>query len=73
MQVTASGLRQNIYKLLDKVIETGVPIEIIRKGKKLKIIPPEKKSKLNNLHKRDVIKGNPNELVHIDWSDEWKT
>lgn len=72
MQVTASGLRQNIYKLLDQVIKTGRPIEIIRKGKKLKIIPVEPKPKLENLKKREIIKCDPDELVHIDWSDEWK-
>ena len=72
MQITASGLRQNIYKLLDQVIKTGRPIEIIRKGKKFKIVPAEPKPKLENLKKRDILKCDPEELVHIDWSDEWK-
>lgn len=71
MNVTASELRQNIYKLLDKVLETGIPIEIKRKGRILKIVSEEPKSKLDKLKKRDIIAGDPEELVHIDWSEEW--
>lgn len=72
MQVTASSLRKNIYKLLDRVIETGIPVEIKRKGKILKIMPVEPKSKLKNLKKRNIILGDPDNLVHLDWSDEWQ-
>ena len=72
MKVTASTLRQNIYKLLDQVLETGSPIEIERKGKKLKIVPVKPKSKLANLDGPDIMKCDPEELVHIDWSSEWK-
>jgi len=39
--MTASKLRQNIYRALDEVIETGVPLEIERKGKRLRIVPVE--------------------------------
>ena len=72
MIMTPSKLRANIYKLLDKVADTGVPIEIIRKGKKLKIIVEEKPSKLAKLKKRPGLLCDPEELVHIDWSKEWK-
>ena len=33
MPVTASKLRENIYRILDQVLETGVPVEIERRGK----------------------------------------
>ena len=72
MIVTPSTLRQNIYRLLDQVIETGIPIEIKRKGIILKIIPSKKKDKLENLKERNIINCEPDELVHIDWSSEWK-
>jgi len=72
MLVTTSALRQNIYRLLDQVIETGIPIEIKRKGIILKIILSEKKDKLENLKERNIINCEPDELVHIDWSSEWK-
>jgi len=71
MTVTASALRQNIYKTLDRVIATGIPVEIVRRRKRLRIIPVDQKSKLSNLRKRDVLKGDPESLVHMDWSNEW--
>ena len=71
MLITPSMLRQNIYKLLDKVAHTGVPIEINRKGIRLKIVTAEKQSKLKNLKKRPGLNCDPEEVVHIDWSGEW--
>lgn len=71
MGITTSKLRQNIYKLLDQVAETGVPLEIRRKGKILKIVVENQRSKLAALKKRDVVVGDAEELVHIDWSSEW--
>ncbi len=72
MIMTTSKLRANIYKTLDRVLATGTPVEINRKGKILKIIPPPRQSKLLKLKKHDVIKGNPQTIVHMDWSGEWK-
>jgi len=70
--VTPSKLRQDIYQLLDRVIETGQPLEIERKGRKLRIVPAESVSRLARLRKRKCIKGDPEKLVSIDWSSEWK-
>ena len=72
MPITASSLRQNIYKLLDKVIETGEPLEISRKGALLQIIPKRKQKKIHKLKKRDVMTGDPESIVHMDWYHEWK-
>lgn len=72
MAISASVLRQNIYKTLDRILESGIPMEIERKNRRLRIVPLEKKSKLANLKKRNSIKGDPEAIVHIDWSGEWK-
>ncbi|HEX9934604.1 MAG TPA: type II toxin-antitoxin system prevent-host-death family antitoxin [bacterium] len=72
MAVTASTLRQNIYRLLDRIIQTGHPLEIERKGKLLKIVPVEPQDKLKRLKRRNTLKCDPEELVHLDWSKEWK-
>jgi hypothetical protein len=72
MVVKPSQLRANLYRLLDRVLRTGEPIEIDRAGKKLLIVSKEKISKLTNLVRRDVIVGDPEGLVHIDWSKEWR-
>ena len=73
MPVSASELRANVYKLLDQALETGRPIEVERRGKILRIMPPESFSKLERLPRRaDFIRGDPEDLVHMDWSAEWK-
>ena len=71
MPISTSALRGNIYKLLDQVLETGVPLEIERKGKLLKIIPDEQSGKMENLTRHRCMVGDPESIVHIDWSDEW--
>lgn len=72
MTLRASALRKNIYRILDEILETGVPVDIERKGKLLRIAAVELRSKLANLKPRDLIVGDPEELVHIDWSEEWR-
>jgi hypothetical protein len=72
MAVTPSKLRENLYSILDEVLETGRPVEIRRRGKILKIVRAEPRSKLANLERREYIAGDPEELVHLDWSDEWR-
>jgi len=69
--ITVTELRGNIYSLLDEVLNTGIPIEINKGGKKLKIMPLAKANKLQNLVSRpNVIKGNPDDLVGISWEKE---
>ena len=72
MIVTATKFRQNLYKFLDRVIKTGIPIEINRKGQKIKIIASDThKSKLKNLKKHAVFNCGEEEIIHNDWSGEW--
>lgn len=73
MAITASRLRANVYKVLDDVLETGTPVEVERKGKRLRIVPVEPRSKLDRLVRRPgFLKGDPESIVHMDWSDEWR-
>jgi prevent-host-death family protein len=75
MTLTASKLRENIYKILDQVLQTGVPVEIVRGGRRLKIVPADEPAtkRLDRLTARpQVLIGDPQELVHLDWSAEWK-
>ncbi len=69
--ITATELRGNIYNLLDEILSTGIPIEINKGGKKLRILPVKKVNKLENLVSRpNIIKGNPDDLVDISWEKE---
>jgi hypothetical protein len=72
LAITASKLRANVYRLLDEILETGQPLEIERNGKTLVIAPKEEQSIWDRLPRREgFIVGDPDELIHMDWSTEW--
>ena len=72
MILTASKLRQDIYRVLDQVLETGEPVEIERNGRRLRIIADDIPSRLARLPARpDLVTGDSADLVHLDWSSEW--
>jgi hypothetical protein len=72
MTLSATALRSKLYKVLDEILETGIPVVIERKGKKLKIVPADPLPTPRKLKAHpDYILTDPDELVHIDWSDTW--
>lgn len=69
--LSSSCLQANLDQLLDKVIESGEPLEIERQGRRLKIIP-QIQGKLDLLKPHpEFLQVAPEEIVHIDWSKEW--
>lgn len=73
MTVTASKLRQDIYRILDGVLETGKPVEIERNGRRLRIVALDAPGRLDRLVARpEVVVGDSEDFVHLDWSAEWK-
>lgn len=71
-RVTPSKLRENIYRILDEVAIKGNVVTVERKGIPLKIVPPKIKSRLACLKKRNIIRGNPENLIHLSWEKAWK-
>lgn len=69
---TASELRADVYRVLDSVLETGLPVEIERKGRVLKIVAEKATPKLSRLVKRPYLRGRSEAIVHVDWSRYWK-
>lgn len=72
MAISASALRQNIYRILDEVIQKGIPVDIVRKGETLRIIPAKAKNKLKNLRHRKLMRCKPETYIHLDWYHTWK-
>ena len=72
MALTASKLRENIYRIIDQVIETGVPVVVRRKGKTVRIVPGEPVSRIGRLEPREYLLEDPESIVHLDWSVEWR-
>lgn len=73
MAISPSALRSDLYNILDRVLETGEPVEITRKGRRLLITLDEPASRLDRLPTRpDVIVGDPAGLVEISFDDAWQ-
>ncbi len=73
MKLSASKLRENVYRILDQVLATGKPVDIERRGRLLRIVPAERSSKLGRLKPRKrYLKTDPERIVHLDWSGEWR-
>jgi hypothetical protein len=71
MTVNATKLREDLYAILDSVLDTGIPVEIARKGKKLLIVAEESPSRLAALEPHPEILPDPESIVSIDWSSNW--
>ncbi len=66
--ITVTELRSNIYNLLEEVLTTGIPLEIKKGERKLRIAPVEPVDKFADMVFRpDVINGDPEDLVDIQW------
>ena len=72
MVMTATQLRKDIYKVIDRVARTGIPVEVTRKGVSVRLVSSQKRSRLANLKKRNIFLVPPEDLVDIHWADAWK-
>lgn len=73
MPISLTKLRTDLYNIVDQVIETGLPVDIERNGKIVRIIALEQKSKLQYLKSHPgTMVGDPEEFVHLDWSEDWE-
>jgi hypothetical protein len=48
-----------------------VPLEVVRKGRTLRIVADQRPSKLARLKKRSCIVGDSEEIRKIDWLRQW--
>lgn len=69
--ISLTALRQQLFKIVDKVIQTGIPVEIERRGHRLKIVLDDPPRKLANLRPHKAIVGDPDDLVDVE-TDEWQ-
>jgi hypothetical protein len=64
-------LRADIYRVIDHVLTTGEDVEIERHGRVVRLSSVGSASKLDRLVARDIVVGDPDDLVAIDWSHTW--
>ena len=75
MKVTPTALRKDLYALLDRVIETGEPLEIERKGVTLKVEAKPAEGRLERIRRMGIKGlwiGDRNDIFHMDWLEEWR-
>ena len=68
MTITATTLRADLYRVIDNVIKTGVPVEVELRGRKVRIVPVEPR----DMKRPGVLVGDPGRLPRIKTFDEKK-
>lgn len=71
VRISATALRADIYRVIDHVLATGEEVEIERHGRVVRLSSVGAASKLDRLVTRDVVVGDPDDLVAVDWSHTW--
>ncbi len=72
-QLTATHLRAELFKTLDRVVATGEAVEIARPGGSVRIVPAASGSRLAGIvpHPGTII-GDAAELASLSWENEWQ-
>jgi hypothetical protein len=63
-KLSLTTLRNRLFEVADRVLETGVPVAIERRGKTLLLTTEATGSKLARLKRRKLVKGTSETLVH---------
>jgi hypothetical protein len=70
--MTPTELRKDLYRVLDEVLDTGIPQEVLRGGRMLMIVPSGgRRLELSDLPRRQALACSPEELVETSWEREW--
>ena len=70
--MTPTELRNDIYRVLDDVLQTGIPQEVIRGTRTLLIVPAGgRRLRLEDLPRREALACTPDELIATSWDREW--
>lgn len=75
-RITPTQLRAELFRVLDQVLETGEPVEIVRGTGRIVLqrqdSPRDAQPKRKPRSNPDLVVGDPDELVHFDWMPHWK-
>jgi hypothetical protein len=68
---TLTTLREKLFEVADRVIETGIPVVIEPRGKTLLLARQAAAPRLARLRRRKLIKGSPESLVDVK-AGKWR-
>ena len=74
MKVTSTEFRKHMFQLVERVLQ-GELVEIMHKGRLVRLVPEERPTKMSRLVQRDTINGTPEdlELAQQELDDEMRT
>ena len=78
MRLAATQLRSELYRVLDRVLESGETVEVVRPKGTVVLHAAEVKAGSKKSRRRapgknpNLVVGNPDDLVNFDWSKHWK-
>lgn len=61
MKVTSTEFRKNLFQIVERAIR-GEFIEVLPKGRVVRLVPVDKTSEISRLVLRDAINGTPEDL-----------
>ena len=61
MRVTSTEFRNNLFQIIERAIQ-GEFIEVLHKGRLVRLVPGDRPSKISRLIPRDTIHGTPEDL-----------
>ena len=76
-RIEFATLQENLSKILDDMLKTGDSIEVEHHGRRFQILPLQSEAavkpgnKLAHLIERPYLQCEPDDIVHVDWSQEW--
>jgi prevent-host-death family protein len=76
MKLTATELRKQLYRVLERVAETGEPVEVVLKGRTFRIVSDDRGPVTFSFDRLtphpETFVGDLDDIVHLDWSGEWR-
>ena len=80
MKVTTTQFRKDLFQLVERVLQ-GESVEIVHKGRLVRLVPEDEPSKMSRLVPRDTINGTLEDLtlaqqelddeMRTAWKDKW--
>lgn len=61
VKVTTTEFRKNLFQIVERALQ-GEFVEVMHKGRLVRLVPEDKPGKMSRLVKRDTIHGTPEDL-----------
>jgi len=80
VKVTSTEFRKNLFQIVERALQ-GEFVEVMHKGRPIRLVPAEKPNKMSRLIQRDTIQGTLKDLdrgqrqldaeMRMSWEKKW--